>query len=102
MSPLKTAILLVGLAVLGYILKDAFAPLPAAPFSWDALAAGITLVVGIVLPLAYPPVRRGIRNSPLLRVGASALLGTSDLQLTGERARPASSSAKPPRRSPPD
>ena len=40
MSPVKTAILLVGLAVLGYILKDAFAPLPAAPFSWDALAAG--------------------------------------------------------------
>ena len=49
---------------------------PAAPFSWDALAVGMTLVVGIVLPLAYPPVRRGIRNSPLLKVGASALLET--------------------------
>ena len=69
-------ILLIGLGVLGYILKDTFVPLPAAPFSWDALAAGITLVAGIVLPLAYPPVRRGIANSPLLQAGASALLGT--------------------------
>jgi hypothetical protein len=66
----------IGLAVLGYILKDAFVPLPAAPFSWDALAAGITLAAGIVLPSAYPPVRRGIVNSPLLKAGASALLGT--------------------------
>jgi hypothetical protein len=24
----------------------------------------------------YPPLRRGIANSPLLKVGASALLGT--------------------------
>jgi hypothetical protein len=76
MAPVKTVILLVGLAVLGYILKDTFVPLPAAPFSWDALAAGITLAAGIVLPLAYPPVRRGIANSPLLKAGASALLGT--------------------------
>jgi len=75
-SAVKAVILLVGMAVLGYIFKDTFAPLPAAPFKWDALAAGITLVVGIVLPLAYPPVRRGIVNSPLLKVGANALLGT--------------------------
>jgi amino acid transporter len=64
MAPVKTVILLIGLAVLGYILKDTFVPLPAAPFSWDALAAGVTLAAGIVLPLAYPPVRLGIRNSP--------------------------------------
>jgi amino acid transporter len=76
MAPVKTVILLIGLAVLGYILKDTFLPLPAAPFDWDALAAGITLVAGIVLPLAYPPVRRGIANSPLLKAGVSALLGT--------------------------
>ena len=74
MSPVKTVILLIGLAVLGYILKDTFVPLPAAPFVWDALAAGITLAAGIVLPFVYPPLRRGIRNSPLLKVGASALL----------------------------
>jgi hypothetical protein len=76
MAPVKTVILLLGLAVPGYIVKDTFIPLPAAPFSWDALAAGITLVAGIVLPLAYPPVRRGIANSPLLKAGASVLLGT--------------------------
>ena len=75
-SPVKTVILVIGLAVLGYVAKDTFAPLPAAPFNWDALAAGITLAVGIVLPLACPPVRRGIANSPLLKAGASALLGT--------------------------
>lgn len=44
-------------------------------FSWDALA-GIILVAGTILSLAYPPVRRGIANSPLLKAGASALLGT--------------------------
>ena len=74
-SPVKTAILLIGLAVLGYVVKDTFIPIPAAPFSWDALAAGITLAAGIALPFAYPPLRRGIGNSPLLKVGASALLG---------------------------
>jgi amino acid transporter len=77
MSPVNTVILLIGLAVLGYVVKGTFAPLPAAPFSWDALAAGITLVAGIVLPLVYPPLRRGIANSPLLKVGTSVLLGTA-------------------------
>jgi hypothetical protein len=76
MAPVKTVILLIGLAVLGYVVKGTFAPLPAAPFNWDALAAVITLAAGIVLPLAYPPLRRGIANSPLLKVGASALLST--------------------------
>lgn len=78
MSPVKTVILLIGLAVLGYIARDTFVPLPPAPYRWDALAAAITLTAGIVLPFVSPPLRRGIRNSPLLKVGASALLGTSD------------------------
>lgn len=78
MSPVKTAILLIGLAVLGYVVKDTFIPIPAAPYRWDALAAGITLVAGIALPFAYPPLRRGIRNSPLLKAGASALLGNTE------------------------
>ena len=78
-SPVKTVTLLTGLGVLGYVVKGTFAPLPAAPFNWDALAAGITLAAGIVLPLVYPLLRRGIGNSPLLRVGASALLGTRPL-----------------------
>ena len=77
MSPVKTVILLIGLAVLGYVLKDTFIPIPAAPYSWDALVAGITLVAGIALPFVYPPLRRGIHNSSLLKAGAGALLGTS-------------------------
>jgi amino acid transporter len=72
--PARAGILLVGLAVLGYVAKDTFAPIPAAPFNWDALAAGVTLLLGIALPFAYPPLRRGIENSPLLKTGASALL----------------------------
>jgi amino acid transporter len=80
MPLIKTVILLIGLGVLGYILKVTFVPLPAAPFSWDAIAVGITLAAGIVLAVAYPPVRRGIRKSALLKVGASALLGTSGSQ----------------------
>jgi len=74
MAPVKTVILVIGLAVLGYVAKNTFAPLPAAPFNWDVLAAGITLAAGIVLPFVYPPLRRGIANSPLLKAGASALL----------------------------
>jgi hypothetical protein len=75
MAPVKTVILLIGVAVLGYVVKATFAPFPAPPYSWDALAAGMTLVAGIVLPFAYPPLRRGIRESPLLKAGANALLG---------------------------
>jgi hypothetical protein len=101
MAPVKTVILVIGLGVLGYILKDTFVPLPAAPFSWDALAAGITLAAGVVLPFVYPPVRRGIANSPLLKAGAGALLGTSGPQVTGELAPSANRPAKPRRRSPP-
>jgi hypothetical protein len=80
MSPVKTAILVIGLVVLGYVVKATFAPFPAPPYSWDALAAGVTLLTGIVLPFVHPPLRRGIRNSPLLKAGAGALLGTGPRQ----------------------
>jgi amino acid transporter len=78
MSPAKTVVLLIGLAVLGYVVKDTFIPIPAAPFDWDALAAAITLVLGIALPFVYPPLWHGIRDSPLLKAGAGALLGQSE------------------------
>jgi amino acid transporter len=77
MAPVKTVILVIGLAVLGYVVKDTFIPIPASPYDWDALAAGITLILGIALPFLYPPLWRGIRDSPLLKAGASALLGAS-------------------------
>jgi len=80
MPPVSTVILVIGLAVLSYVAKDTFAPIPVAPYSWDALAAGITLILGIALPFLYPPLRRGIQDSPLLRVGARALLGTESAQ----------------------
>jgi amino acid transporter len=78
MSPVTTVILLVGLAVLGYVAKATLVPIPPAPYDWDALAAGITLAAGIALPFIYRPLWSGIQHSPLLRAGAGALLGTPD------------------------
>ena len=71
---LRTAILVAGLAILGYVVKVTFVPLPPAPFRNDALAAITTLVVGALLPTLSPTVRRGIQNSPLLAAGVDALL----------------------------
>ena len=73
-SWISTAILVVGLAALGYVVKVTFIPLPPSPFRIDALAAAGTLVVGILLPIVFPAVRRGIRDSALLKAGAEALL----------------------------
>jgi amino acid transporter len=80
MSPIKTAILVIGLAILCYVVKQTFIPFPAAPYNWPAIAAGITLLAGIVLPLIYAPLRRGIHDSPLLKAGAAALLDTGRSQ----------------------
>lgn len=71
----RAVILVLGLAVLGYVVKDIVVPIPAPPYRWDALAAGITLVIGAALPFAYPPLQHRIHNSPLLKVGATTLLG---------------------------
>jgi len=71
---LSTMILIAGLAILGYVVKVTFLPLPPPPFQGAALAAITTLVVGALLPTVYPTVRRGIQNSPLLAAGADALL----------------------------
>lgn len=68
------AILLVGLLVLGFVLRETFVPFPAPPYNWDAYGAAATLAVGVLLPLVSPRLRRGIQTSPLLRVGAAALL----------------------------
>lgn len=74
MSPMKTLVLVIGLGVLVYVVKDTFIPFPAAPYNWDAYGALATLVVGIAIPLVSRRLRNGIRQSPLLKVGAVALL----------------------------
>ncbi|MGH9171831.1 MAG: APC family permease [Acidimicrobiales bacterium] len=85
MALAKTAILLVGLVVLGFVVKDTFVPFPAAPYSWDAIGAGATLLLGAVLPLVSPRLRRSLRTSPLLELGSSELLGTAASRDRGAR-----------------
>lgn len=74
MAVAQTAVLVVGLAVLGFVVKDTFVPFPAAPYNWDAIAAGATLLVGGLLPLISRRLRDNLRSSPLLRLGAAELL----------------------------
>jgi amino acid transporter len=74
MASTKTGVLVVGLVVLGYVVKDTFVPFPAAPYNWDAIGAAGTLLLGAVLPLVSPRLRRALRRSPLLRLGRAELL----------------------------
>lgn len=67
-------ILVVGVVVLGYVAKETFVPLPGGPYRWDLIAAIVSIIVGLVLPLASPRLREGMKSSPLLRVGSKALL----------------------------
>ena len=67
--PLPLVILATGVLVLGYVLRDTFTPLPAGPFRWVAIAAVISLLVGIGFTLV-PSVHRRLRASPLLRATA--------------------------------
>lgn len=75
-SRLSTAILVVGLGIFIYIVKDTFVPFPAAPYNWDAYGALITLGIGLLLPVLSPKIRHGIGQSPLLKVGATALISS--------------------------
>ena len=83
----RGVILGVGLVILGYVCKETFSPLPTGAYRWDFLLAVGTLVVGILLPLVFPGLRRGIARSPLLRVGSHALLGTRAHRGDGELAQ---------------
>ncbi len=73
----RRAILLVGLAILGYVVKETFLPLPEGAYRWDAIGAAATLIVGLVLPSLVPRLRQGIAESKLLGVGAQTLLGVN-------------------------
>ncbi len=64
-SLIKSAILIAGILILGFVLYDTFHPFPAAPYSWDVWAAILSIVVGIVLVLKKS-VRTKLKGSVLL------------------------------------
>ena len=64
--PLPLVILTLGVGALGYVLYDTFIPFPAAPFSYVVIAAGLSVMGGIVLWM-IPQVRRRLAESELLR-----------------------------------
>lgn len=67
--PIPLLILGLGVAVLVYVLRDTFVPLPAGPFRWVALAAAGSMAAGIAFAL-IPAVRRRLDSSRLLRAVA--------------------------------
>src|SRR6266568_1152803 len=69
--PLPLAILTTGAAVLGYVLYRTFAPFPAAPFGWVALAAAGSALAGAAI-LLTPGLLTRMRSSRLLAVTATA------------------------------
>jgi len=69
--PRQTALLLSGVIVMGYVLKSTVYPIPAFPFNYCMVAAGVTLAVGAAL-LLWPRLRRALRDAPLVAVDAVA------------------------------
>jgi len=69
--PLQAAILLVGVLVMGYVLKSTVYPIPAFPFNYCMYAAGVTLAVGAAL-LLWPSLRHALRTAPLFAVEAAS------------------------------
>jgi amino acid transporter len=65
-SAFSLSVLVVGAAVLGYVLYDTFVPFPPVPFNWIVLAAGASALLGVVVAV-IPRVRSRIRESDLLR-----------------------------------
>lgn len=67
---LPLAILSVGVAVLGYVLRDTFTPEPAGPFRFVAAAAIISVALGVGISLV-PSFHRRLRASALLSATAA-------------------------------
>jgi len=65
--PLQAALLLVGVLVMGYVLKSTVYPIPAFPFNYCMYAAGATLAVGAAL-LLWPRLRHALHRAPLFAV----------------------------------
>jgi len=59
------AILTLGVLVLGYVLRDTFSPLPAGQFRAVAIAAMVSVILGIAATV-IPAVRSRLRASALL------------------------------------
>lgn len=72
LQPLRLAVLVVGVGVMGYIIKNTAYPIPPLPFNYDVYAAGATLLAGIVLVAARPELRRRLGLSALFRVPGGA------------------------------
>ena len=66
--PLALIVLTIGAAILVYVLRDTFVPLPAGSFAIVALAALGSTVAGIALAFVGP-VHRRLHSSALLRAG---------------------------------
>jgi amino acid transporter len=56
-------VLLVGVGVMGYVVKSSLYPVPAAPLDYAMYAALATFAAGIVLLVVFPQVRRRLRSS---------------------------------------
>jgi hypothetical protein len=59
-------VLSLGIAVLAYVLRDTFIPLPVGPFRFVALAAAGSTLLGLTLAMT-PAVHRRLAGSELLR-----------------------------------
>lgn len=70
--PLHLAVLLVGIVVIGYVLKSTVYPVPSYPFNVCMEAAGITVLLGAALLATMAPLRRALRGSPLFAASIPA------------------------------
>ncbi len=68
--PRQLTILLVGVIVMGYVLKSTVYPIPAFPFNYCMYTAAATLAVGAAL-LLWPRLRRALRGAPLFAIEAT-------------------------------
>jgi amino acid transporter len=64
--PIPLLVLSLGIAVLAYVLRDTFIPLPVGPFRFVALAAAGSTLLGLALAMT-PALRRRLAGSELLR-----------------------------------
>lgn len=70
---LSILVLVFGVGILGYVSYRTFTPLPAFPFNWVLLAAGISIFIGGLLLLITPELYQRMKNSPMLKATASGV-----------------------------